>query len=62
MTRDWRSDRDLDSHVHEARAEDARFLLANGTHREEEAPRLGVSWDGVEKLLDREPEKKRGPQ
>jgi hypothetical protein len=49
----------MDEHLHAANYENAKFMLANGVHRDEIARRLGMSWDGVEKLLDREA-KRRG--
>jgi hypothetical protein len=50
-------ERRWDSHRHEARAEDARYMLACGETMERVAARLGLTVDGVEKLLDREPDR-----
>lgn len=51
---DRKRDQDMDAHRYAALAEDARFLLDTGMHRDLVARRLGMTWDGVEKLLARE--------
>lgn len=49
----------MDEHLHAANYENARFMLEHGVHRDDICRRLGMTWDGVEKMLDREA-KRRG--